>query len=112
VCVAGTRPPPGDAPIAAPDAYPFAGAGPFDVRAANGVLANDSDPGGATLTAVLDPPGTTRTAKGGTVYLAPDGSFTYVPPILGFTGDDAFTYRASNGTTSSDVTTVSLSVTP
>ncbi len=106
LCTPGTRPPPGDAPVAVPDPYAFSGSGPFDVSATSGVLANDTVAGGAALTAVLE-----TNAAWGQVYLAPDGSFTYAP-ILGFTGADAFTYRATTGVVSSDVTTVSLTVGP
>ena len=106
LCVAGTPPPPGNPPLAVADSKDFVGAGPFDVDAANGVLANDSDPDGAALTAVL-----VTDASFGRVYLAPDGSFTYAP-IQGYVGADAFTYRATNGVLSSDVATVSMTVAP
>ena len=74
--------------------------------AAPGVLANDTDPGGATLTAewVAGP-------TYGTLFLAPDGSLTYAP-FHDYVGADAFTYRAMNGVTGSAATTVSLTVAP
>lgn len=56
-----------------------------------GVLANDSDPDGDALTAVL----VTRPSNG-TVRLNRDGSFTYTP-ARGFAGTDSFTYRAVDG---------------
>ena len=104
LCVAGTRPPPGDAPSVVADAFSFAGRGPFVVSAANGVLHNDSDPGGAALTVEL-----VAVATYGQVWLAPDGSFTYAP-VVNFDGTDTFTYRASNGTRTSGEATVTLSV--
>ncbi len=110
LCVPGTRPPAGNAPVGVADSYAFAGAGPFQV-AAPGVLSNDTDADGGPLTAAMEPSGTTRTQAGGTVFLAPDGSFTYAP-LLGFTGADAFTYRASDGLLTSAVTTVSITVSP
>ena len=55
---------------------------------ARGVLANDS---GSALTAALN-----TTAAHGTVTLASDGSYTYVPET-GFSGTDTFTYRATDG---------------
>jgi hypothetical protein len=104
LCVVGVRPPPGDAPSSAADVFSFSGPGPFDVSAASGVLHNDSDPGGAALSAEL-----VADATYGQVWLAPDGSFTYAP-IAAFDGTDTFTYRASNGARASGDTTVTLSV--
>ncbi len=80
---------------------------PFGVTlnvAAPGVLVNDSDPGALPLTAQqLSSP------LHGTLTLAADGSFTYVPNV-GYWGPDAFTYRATNGTRVSDPATVTLGV--
>ena len=53
---------------------------------ANGVLANDSNPDGNPLTAVL-----ASNPAYGSVTLNPDGSFSYVPSD-GFYGVDSFTY--------------------
>ena len=58
---------------------------------AAGVLANDSDPEGTALTAVLVAP-----PLEGDLTLNSDGSFTYQPRPL-FYGRDAFTYKASDG---------------
>jgi hypothetical protein len=106
LCVAGTRPPPGDPPVAREDAYAVAKDGVLEVAAADGVLANDSDPGGGALTAVM-----VGHAAFGQVYLAPDGGFTYAPS-LGYTGPYVFSYRATNGVTTSAETTVSIAVGP
>lgn len=62
------------------------------VIAAPGVLANDTT-GVGTLSAVA---GSFPTAQGGTLNLAADGSFTYVPPA-NYTGIDSVVYTASNG---------------
>jgi hypothetical protein len=94
-CVPGTRPPPGQAPTANADGYLVVKNVPLDVAPA-GVLVNDTDPDGAPLTAVLE----THPIYG-QVFLAPDGGLTYVP-LSGWTGTDAFTYRATNGIRSSD----------
>lgn len=59
--------------------------------AAPGVLGNDVDPEGDTLSAHL-----VTDASHGTLALAANGSFTYTPDP-GFTGPDAFTYVASDG---------------
>jgi VCBS repeat-containing protein len=70
-----------------------------------GVLANDSDPEGAALTAVL-----VRRPTRGILLLSPHGSFVYLPRP-GFVGRDTFTYKASDGARSSGVTTVTIDVT-
>ena len=71
---------------------------------APGVLANDTDAENNTLTAtdVTQP-------INGTVTLAADGSFTYVPDA-GFSGRDLFTYTANDGTAKSAATRVDLTV--
>ncbi|WP_116364642.1 Ig-like domain-containing protein [Parahaliea mediterranea] len=70
--------------------------------AGRNVLANDSDDNGDPLSAVLE-----SQASRGVVELNADGTFTYTPEA-GYTGPDSFTYRASDGTSLSDVATVSL----
>jgi len=77
----------------------------FEV-AAPGVLANDVGLDGRELTASLQS-GPTN----GTLTLRPDGSFSYTP-TLGFSGVDAFTYKANDGITDSDAATVRITVTP
>jgi VCBS repeat-containing protein len=92
-------------PISNPDAYGDGAGQTLTVSAQNGVLANDSDPNGLTLTAALN----TAPAHGA-VTLNSDGSFTYTP-TLGFAGADAFTYVASDGAASGPSTTVTVTVT-
>jgi PKD repeat protein len=97
-------PPPNQAPSAGPDNYST----PQDVAltvAAPGVLANDTDPDGNALTAQL-----VSSTPNGTVSLQSDGSFTYTPSA-GFTGDDLFSYTASDGSLTSTAT-VTITVTP
>lgn len=69
-----------------------------------GVLANDTDSGGLTLTAILVT-GPTH----GNLALSSDGSFTYTP-TTGYMGSDSFTYKANDGAADSNVATVSLNV--
>ncbi|MEM9135833.1 MAG: Ig-like domain-containing protein [Cyanobacteria bacterium P01_F01_bin.42] len=71
-----------------------------------GVLANDSDFEGESLTAEI-----VEAPTNGTVTLAPDGSFDYTPSP-GFVGVDTFSYSAFDGTSSSTTATVSIDVTP
>ncbi len=73
---------------------------------APGVLANDTHPNGFPLTAVLQ-----SGTSSGSLTLNADGSFTY-GPNLHFNGVDSFTYRASDGTGSSNVVTVTLTINP
>jgi len=74
--------------------------------AAPGVLDGDTDPDGDPLTAVLD-----SDPANGTLTLNPDGSFTYTPSTH-FNGTDTFTYRANDGTSDSNVATVTITVNP
>ena len=64
----------GGAPTANPDSYASSIASRMQMGAP-GVLANDTDPVGHTLTAAIVP----GSVSGGTVTLNPDGSFTAVP---------------------------------
>lgn len=92
-------------PIARPDTYSVAEDTNLQISAANGVLRNDADIAGDPLTAVL-----ANGPANGTVTLNADGSFNY-QPNPNFFGSDQFTYRASDGTLQSPVTTVTISVT-
>ncbi|MEM7124821.1 MAG: LamG-like jellyroll fold domain-containing protein [Chloroflexota bacterium] len=74
------------------------------IESAPGLLGNDSDATGDTLTALLvDSP------SSGTLTLNGDGSFTYTPNLY-FVGSDSFTYKASDGTLESSVASVSIQV--
>src|SRR5439155_330423 len=89
------------------DAYTTAEDTPLTV-AAPGVLANDTDVDGDSLTV-----GTPRPVSGpihGTLTLNANGSFTY-SPAANFNGTDSFTYKANDGTADSNVATVTLTVT-
>lgn len=74
------------------------------VSALNGVLQNDTDADGDTLTprVVTTPPSGTVTFRGG-------GAFTYVPNP-GFAGQDSFTYVANDGASDSNIATVTINV--
>lgn len=93
------------APVAAGDSYTTA----FQTQlvvAAPGVLTNDSDPDGDTLTAQL-----VTGPSSGSLQLNANGSFTFTP-ATGFTGDVAFTYKATDGNKESSLATVTITVTP
>ena len=69
-----------------------------------GVLANDTDADGDALTVQL-----VEGPTNGTLVLLEDGSFTY-DPDSGFLGLDVFTYVVSDGTLTSEPTSVALEV--
>ena len=93
-----------DAPVSVADHYAVGEDGSLQVNAAQGVLSNDHDIEGDTLTASI--------AQGpahGTVQFNSDGSFAYTP-VADFFGTDSFTYRSSDGALNSTATTVSIDV--
>ena len=90
-------------PVAVPDAYGVHTNLPLNVSAP-GVLANDYDLEGDSLTAIQSTP-----ALNGSASLNPDGSFNYTPNS-GFVGTDTFTYVASDGYATSAPVTVTLNV--
>jgi hypothetical protein len=71
---------------------------------APGVLANDSDPDGDALTAVL-----VGGPANGTLALNANGGFSYTPG-LNFNGVDSFTYVANDGQVDSNIATVTITV--
>ena len=90
-------------PVAGADSYPTAGDTAL-VRAAPGVLADDTDADRDPLTAVP-----VTGPVHGTLTLHPDGSFSYTP-TGSYRGSDSFTYRASDGAATSTAATVTLAV--
>lgn len=76
-----------DAPLVANDAYTMIKGGTLNV-AAPGVLANDSDPDGDTITATNFSAPSVGTLAGNA-----DGSFSYTPPAT-YTGIASFSYLA------------------
>ena len=93
------------APIAVDDAYSIQSGSTLNVPAP-GVLGNDSDADGNTLTAVLVAP-----TNSGSLTLNSNGSLVYIP-AAGFSGSDNFTYKASDGQKYSNIATVSIGVFP
>lgn len=95
-----------DAPVASDDEYALLTGETIAIAAFEGVLANDSDVDGPTISAAL-----LSTTINGTLSLAANGSFSYTPNV-GFTGIDTFTYAATDGTLNSNPATVTLAVAP
>src|SRR5207247_4119985 len=80
---------------------------PLSVTSASGVLMNDTDVDGDTLTAVL-----VAGPAHGTLTFNANGSFTYTP-AANYNGADSFTYKARDPSGAlSNVATVSLTITP
>ncbi|MEO5917529.1 MAG: Ig-like domain-containing protein [Luteolibacter sp.] len=103
VTVTLTVNPVNDAPVAAADS----GTTDEDIAlvvAAPGVLSNDTDLDGNSLTAVLN-----AGPAHGTLTLNPDGGYTYTPTANYF-GSDSFTYHAFDGVANSAIVAVSLTV--
>lgn len=94
----------GDAPVAAADTYATDEDVELVVALAEGVLANDVDDG--PMTAVLE-----TDVTNGTLVLAADGSFTYMPDA-NFFSEDSFTYKAFDGELYSNTVSVTITVNP
>ncbi|HSH04129.1 MAG TPA: Ig-like domain-containing protein [Anaerolineae bacterium] len=92
-----------DTPLATPDTYNTTQNESISISAP-GVLANDTDVDGDSLTAILVQP-----PSSGTLNLMSDGSFTYTPSP-DFVGTVTFTYYADDRTDSSNTTTVTINV--
>jgi arylsulfatase A-like enzyme len=92
-----------DPPMAVADAVGIA-SGRNVNRPVPGVLANDTDVDGDTLTVQLG-----AAASEGNLQLNPDGSFTYEPGPA-FDGHDAFTYTVSDGQITSSEVEVNISL--
>src|SRR4030095_8506749 len=92
-----------DAPTAGADAYAVNEDNTLAV-AAPGLLGNDSDVDGDSLSAVL-----VSGPAHGALTLNSDGSFTYTPSA-NYHGGDSFTYKASDGSADSNIATVTLTI--
>ncbi len=97
-----------DAPVANDDAYSTNEDTPLTVTAP-GVLTNDTDADTppASLTAVL----VAGPSNAASFALNGDGSFSYTPNS-NFFGGDSFTYKANDGTSDSNIATVTITVNP
>ena len=85
----------GEPPRAIVDSYTVEPGKKLQVPARLGVLANDLDPEGERLTAILG-----QAPPNGSLKLWSNGAFSYTPSQVG--GTDAFSYSAFDGTTLSD----------
>jgi len=92
------------APTAVEDSYAVSAGASLIVNTDSGVLSNDSDADGDSITAQL-----VDGTSNGILSLQADGSFTYTPSN-GFSGIDTFTYRAFDGIDQSGDTSVAITV--
>jgi hypothetical protein len=99
---------PNRAPLATSDLYYVPSGGSLAIPAAAGVLRNDLDPDGNSISASL----ITNTVDHGTLSLFPDGRFTYTPAFR-YSGIDRFTYQMkdSNNVPASATATIYVGVT-
>lgn len=95
-----------NSPVAGGDAYVTPKDTPLSIGAL-GVLSNDGDLDGDSLTVQTSP---VSGPANGVVLISSDGSFTYTPSS-GFTGTDSFTYRVDDGTGLSADGVVTITVT-
>jgi VCBS repeat-containing protein len=95
------------APVAVSDSYTVNFEQQLVVDAVTGLLANDVDIDGSSLTSVA----LVEQPTNGTVALNIDGSFVYTPDA-GFSGLDTFSYTASNGVVQTDNAYVTIEVGP
>jgi VCBS repeat-containing protein len=93
-----------DPPVVASDSYGLNKNSTLPVSAP-GVLANDTDVDNDPLTAIK-----VTNPLHGTLSLNANGGFVYTP-VSNYFGSDSFTYRATDGTATSAVATVSLTIT-
>ncbi len=95
-----------DKPVAVDDRYVASEDATLTV-VAPGVLTNDSDVDGDTLTVS----GVTKQPANGTLTLNTDGSFSYTPKA-NYHGSDSFTYTISDGNGETSEATVVITVAP
>ena len=93
-----------DPPVAVPDVYAVDQMAVLSVSPCDGVLTNDTDVDGDSLTAVLD-----TNANSGTLSLNGAGGFSFTPEPT-FSGDVMFTYHASDSSLDSEIVATVISV--
>ncbi len=93
-------------PNAVDDSYTMDEDGTLTVADTNGLLMNDNDKDGDTLSVVTTP---TMDPANGMVTLNADGSFVYTPNA-NFHGTDTFEYEVVDGAGGSDTATVTITI--
>ncbi|MBS3770624.1 MAG: gliding motility-associated C-terminal domain-containing protein, partial [Bacteroidales bacterium] len=95
-----------EAPVAKADSYTYKEGYTYSESAANGVLANDSDPDGDAITAIL-----VGDVSNGNLTLNSDGSFDYTHDGSE-TSSDQFSYKVNDGKVDGNTVTVDISIIP
>lgn len=93
-----------DAPVSLPDRYVAEEDTALMVPVLGGILANDSDQEGDSLSAIE-----VSRPSNGSVSLDESGGFIYTP-VNNFNGEDRFEYAASDGSSTGETVAVSLEV--
>ena len=96
-----------DTPIPVSDSYSVDENSSIDVSLSLGLIANDTDLDGDTLTVDTTP---VVDVSNGTLVLSSDGTFTYTP-YTNYWGSDSFTYRVTDGNGGVATTTVNITIT-
>ena len=95
-----------DKPTATNDSFTMGEDAALTVDAAGGILTNDADVDGDVLT-----PTVTSQPLHGVLVVNADGSFSYTPEA-NYNGLDGFSYLVSDGTTTSDVASATIMISP
>jgi VCBS repeat-containing protein len=95
-----------DTPIPVSDSYSVDENSSIDVSLSLGLIANDTDMDGDTLTVDTTP---VVDVSNGTLVLSSDGTFTYTP-YANYYGSDSFTYRVTDGNGGVATTTVNITI--
>ncbi|MCS4139503.1 surface protein [Salinibacter ruber] len=99
------QPPPNDPPVAKADTFQTPEDSPLSVEAP-GVLANDTDPNGDSLTVSV-----VSDASSGNLTLEANGALQY-DPQRNFSGTDSFSYEAVDDSSAADTASVTIAVLP
>ncbi|MFK7898944.1 MAG: tandem-95 repeat protein, partial [Myxococcota bacterium] len=99
--------PENDAPVSSDDGYSMNEDLALSVDASSGVISNDNDAEGDTLTTHL----ISGPSDAASFVLNADGSFSYTPNA-DFYGTDSFSYRVTDGAETSGLSVVTLTVFP
>jgi gliding motility-associated-like protein len=95
-----------ETPVARADSYTYEEGSTNSESTSNGVLANDSDPDGDDITAIL-----VSDVSNGNLTLNSDGSFEYTHDGSETSGDQ-FSYKVNDGKVDGNTVTVDISIIP
>ncbi len=93
-------PPQNKPPVANNDTYTTNEDAILNIDVTHGVLANDSDPDGNTMSALV-----VSSVQHGTLVVNSNGSFVYTP-AANYNGSDSFTYQVDDGQSANNLSTI------